>query len=263
MSEVAPIGVVSPALAQWQQHAQRGAAFEDQGEEMKWAACAEYQAAADAGATQQQIADEVGKSQQHISFMLKALTTKVVKPQEGWTFADYYAHAQGKKQAHVGQNAGENEWYTPAEYIDAARVVLGAIDLDPASTATANEVVGAVSYFDADHDGLSEQWHGNVWMNPPYAQPLVGQFCDKLGNEYAANRVTQAITLTNNATETDWFQRLANLGSAVCFPDGRVKFWHPERKSAPLQGQAVLYLGENVGAFGDAFGGFGTVWRAL
>ena len=33
--------------------------------------------------------------------------------------------------AHVGQATGENEWYTPKEYIEAARTVLGNIELDP------------------------------------------------------------------------------------------------------------------------------------
>jgi len=61
----------------------------------------------------------------------------------------------------------------------------------------------------------------------------------------------------NNATETQWFQGMAKHATAACFPEGRIKFWHPEKKSAPLQGQAILYFGTKIAAFLIAFSRFG------
>lgn len=162
--------------------------------------------------------------------------------------------------AHVGHNSGENEWYTPAEFVEAARTVLGSIDLDPASTDAANVVVKAEQIYTASDDALAQQWDGRVWMNPPYSQPLITQFCEKLAASVKACTVPAFVVLVNNATETQWFRSLADVSASICFPTGRVQFWSPGKASAtPLQGQAVLYAGRAVDRFAETFALFGFV----
>lgn len=161
--------------------------------------------------------------------------------------------------AHVSNNSGDNEWYTPEEYIISARVVMGEIDIDPASSKDADIVVKAKKYFTIENDGLKKEWRGRVWMNPPYAQPFIKQFSEKLLNEIEKGNCQEAIVLVNNATDTEWFQSLAVKCRSICFTRGRVRFWAPGKKSAPLQGQAILYFGHSKNLFRKEFIKYGFV----
>lgn len=163
------------------------------------------------------------------------------------------------KRPHVSFNSGNNEWYTPKEYIEAAYKTMGVINLDPASNEIANKVVKAEKYYTAEENGLEKTWSGNIWLNPPYSSDLIGKFADKLLSE--RKNYTQAIVLVNNATETEWFNKIVSISSAVCFPKGRVKFYMPDgRTGAPLQGQAILYIGNNSDVFKTLFSVFGRCW---
>jgi phage N-6-adenine-methyltransferase len=165
--------------------------------------------------------------------------------------------------SHVSLNSGENEWYTPPEYIEAARAAMGGIDLDPASCETAQANVKARRFYTIDDNGLEKKWAGNVWLNPPYSKDLIGLFAEKVVSE--SERFLQAVVLVNNATDTAWFHRLVSVASAVCFFRGRIRFLDKTGKPAntPVQGQAAIYIGPNVDSFRRAFGGFGFVVSSI
>ena len=161
---------------------------------------------------------------------------------------------------HVTHNSGEIEWYTPAEYVEAARTVLGEIDLDPASSHQANAIVKADQIFTAATDGIAHDWRGRVWMNPPYAPGLVKAFTAKLVAHVVAHEIEAAIVLVNNATETQWFRAMADEADAICFKTGRIQFHAPAKASAAgLQGQAFLYFGDESEIFIREFARFGFV----
>jgi phage N-6-adenine-methyltransferase len=165
------------------------------------------------------------------------------------------------KSPHVSHNSGETEWYTPPEYIEAARLTMGSIDLDPASSEKANTIVKASHFFTSEVDGLKQEWFGNVWMNPPYGQPQIHDFCICFLTQFCEKKINQACILVNNATETSWFQAMMAVASAICFPAGRIKYLDRDcnKASTPLQGQAVLYFGQGTNNFVRNFKNFGTI----
>jgi phage N-6-adenine-methyltransferase len=151
-----------------------------------------------------------------------------------------------------------DEWYTPADYIEAARKVMGSIDLDPASCDLAQTVVQADVYLTKAENGLHMQWiRDNVWLNPPYSNPAL--WVEKAIAWHRSGR--QAVILVNNATETEWFQSLLKF-YPVCFPERRIAFWRHDQKGVTArQGQAIFYLGHNVDAFIAEFSWFGPIMQ--
>ena len=181
----------------------------------------------------------------------------VTKAVSELTTAGMLKVAKEIKSPHVSFNSGENEWYTPSFIIEAARESMGNIDLDPASNKLANETVKAENYYTIYDNGLTKEWYGNVWLNPPYSQPEISNFSNKV----TALEFTQACVLVNNATETAWFQNMMSKCTCVCFLKGRVKYNDKNGTPAnsPLQGQAVLYFGNNAQNFSEVFNKYGIV----
>lgn len=178
-------------------------------------------------------------------------------------------------EAHTLQvllSSASNEWYTPSIYIEAAREVMGSIDLDPASCAIANETVKATRYYSKAEDGLSLVWHKNIWCNPPYGtangKSNQGVWIRRAIADYEQGLINQAILLTNAATDAHWFHAL--FAYPICFTEGRINYFSSMktdgtmiRGGANTHGSAFTYLGKNEQHFIDIFSQFGCVVRAI
>ena len=164
-----------------------------------------------------------------------------------------------RTKPHRSQASGEDEWYSPPEVVSLARKVMGSIDLDPMSCAIANnKCVKAKKYYTKQTDGLKQEWQGNIWMNPPYSRPLLSKCIQKLSEK----TYKQAITLTNNNTETSWAQELFSLANVLCLPKGRLKFWNSrgQHQSGALQGQMLAGIGVNKDLFVQHFSKIGVTF---
>ena len=200
----------------------------------------------------QQLAESLDSPNERVREQARNAVTKMVAGEEP---------AQAMKRAHAMYNTGENEWYTPSNLIECARSFLGTIDLDPASSALANETVRATTWYGVERDGLAQPWHGRVWMNPPYARGLIERFVERLMESHLAGDVPEALILVNNATDSRWFHHLQSAPHrhtlALLY---RVKFVSPEgRDPNAMQGQVVVYLGSRRAEFALAFASHGVV----
>lgn len=173
-----------------------------------------------------------------------------------------------------------NEWYTPSRYVEAARKVMGGIDLDPASCTEANQTVKAKKYYSIEDDGLCKNWQGTIWLNPPYGKNIylpnekrsnIAKWVEKLLKEYQSGNVIQAILLVTLETHAKWFPPLWQY--PICFSDHNVRFylpygsnktWRPGRMTdSHMYGTCFVYLGPNEQSFIEHFSQFGRIARAI
>ena len=129
-----------------------------------------------------------------------------------------------------------DEWYTPKFIIDS----LGKFDLDPCAPINPLWQTAKIMYNKSD-DGLTKEWAGRVWLNPPYSRPLIGQFVRKLAEH------GNGIALLFNRCDSKMFQDLIfPNASAIMFVKGRIKFYRPDgtQGDSPGCGSVLIAFGE-------------------
>ena len=177
-----------------------------------------------------------------------------------------------EKANHQRINSSKSvEWYTPAKYIEAARTVLGSIELDPASSPAANRIIKADRYFTESDNGYLQEWRGRIFLNPPYGWcypngrrkekgglSAQGHWTQRLIEQHRAGNVTAAVLLVNANTSEKWFQPLWDY--LLCFVNHRIRFIPgagTDSRKQPTKGNAFVYFGHQAERFDRVFRGFG------
>ena len=99
------------------------------------------------------------------------------------------AHSMGSHQSPRSQTC---VWLTPPDIISK----LGPFDLDPCAAPEPRPWSTALHHIALPEDGLTAEWRGNVWLNPPYGPPTV---------------------------ITPWMQRLAKHGNGIALVFARTE----------------------------------------
>lgn len=113
-----------------------------------------------------------------------------------------------------------DEWYTPAYIFDA----LGErFDLDVAAPREGPRHTPADNWYSDEHDGLKSEWHGFVWMNPPFGHQSTKRNWLRKFFDHG-----EGVALLPDRTSAPWWQEYAPRASAILFIAPKVKFERPD-----------------------------------
>lgn len=150
-----------------------------------------------------------------------------------------------------------SEWTTPKLIINKTLELFKEIDLDPCSNPDFPNIP-ANNHFQKKEDGLSKDWYGKIYMNPPYGN-IIKKWIEKVCIEYEKNNIKEAIILVPSRTDTNWFRCIKNYPR--CFIWGRLKFGDNDN-SAPFPSM-VVYLGRNCNEFIKIFSDIGDIYKLV
>lgn len=109
-------------------------------------------------------------------------------------------------------------WLTPPDLLAS----LGKFDLDPCAAPDPKPWPTATRHITLPEDGLAAEWHGRVFLNPPYTQQMA-QWLHKMAQH------KNGITLIFARTETElWHKYIWPVADSILFLEGRLYFHYPD-----------------------------------
>lgn len=96
-------------------------------------------------------------------------------------------------------------------------------------------------FFAPADDGLSKEWNGTVWCNPPYGK-TVGRWVEKAYKSSLDG--TTVVMLLPARTDTRWFHDFVYGKATIRFLRGRLKFGG-SKNSAPFPSMVAIFCSLN------------------
>lgn len=123
-------------------------------------------------------------------------------------------------------------WATPQVFFDEMNREFG-FELDVCAT---DENAKCSKYFTEREDGLSQEWTGVCWMNPPYGREI-GKWIEKAYT--SAMGGATVVCLLPARTDTRWWHNYCMKGE-IRFIKGRLKFGDG-KNPAPFPSAVVIF----------------------
>ncbi len=157
----------------------------------------------------------------------------------------------------VSDKAQIQDYFTPPELVDAARLAMGGIDLDAASHWIANQKFRIPDYFHRGRDAMENDWYGKVWLNPPYNKNA--PWFERILKFIASGDIEQICMLSPMYVfQTRQAQEVMELSSALVLLTPTPKFWgNSEGREGTNLPHGIVYIGDRTAEFREAFRPFG------
>jgi phage N-6-adenine-methyltransferase len=121
-------------------------------------------------------------------------------------------------------------WSTPQDFFDKLNREFG-FDIDVCALPSNAK---CKKFYSPADDGLSQEWKGVCWCNPPYGREI-GKWVKKA---YESNAIT--VMLLPSRTDTKWFHDYIYGKAEIRFIKGRLKFGD-SKNAAPFPSMIVVF----------------------
>lgn len=129
-------------------------------------------------------------------------------------------------------SSATDNWATPQHFYDELNAEFG-FELDVCAD---HENAKAAKYYTKEIDGLSQEWPGVVWCNPPYGREIGKWIAKAYESSLSGSTVVMLIPAR---TDTKYWHEYVIKGE-IRFIRGRLKFGS-SKNSAPFPSAVVIF----------------------